>query len=287
MSAKILDGKKVAAEVYTELKSATSKLANKPVLAVVLVGEDPASSVYVRMKEKRAIENGFGSIVHKLDVSISEAELLALIDEMNNAEDIHGILVQLPLPKHISEEKIVAAIIPKKDADCFNPYNIGLLNSGYPAVLSCTPAGVMEILDYYHIPLEGKKVVVVGRSNIVGKPVASLLLARNATVTICHSRTVNLADEVKQADVLVVAIGIPGFIKGSMIKQGAVVVDVGINRIDTPETEKGYRLVGDVAYEEATEVSGWITPVPGGVGAMTIAMLLKNTLSLYQLSLGK
>jgi len=287
MIAKILDGKKVADEVYATLKSATAKLAEKPFLAVILVGEDPASRVYVKMKEKRAIANGFGSIVKRLDVSTTEDELLALIAEMNQSDSIHGILVQLPLPKHISEDKIVAAVNPKKDVDCFNPYNIGLLSIGSPAILPCTPAGVMEILDYYDIPLEGKKVVVVGRSNIVGKPLAALLLAQNATVNICHSRTVNLAAEVKQADVLIAAVGIPEFIKGSMIKEGAVVVDVGINRVEAPETEKGYYLVGDVAYDEAREVSSWITPVPGGVGAMTIAMLLKNTLSLYKLNSGK
>ncbi|HEX9874102.1 MAG TPA: bifunctional methylenetetrahydrofolate dehydrogenase/methenyltetrahydrofolate cyclohydrolase FolD [Deferrimonas sp.] len=271
---KIIDGKAIAAQMrqgiaedVTVLKAAGTI----PGLAVVLVGEDPASRVYVSMKEKACEQTGIYSAEHKLSVETTEAELLALIDELNGDGRIDGILVQLPLPAHIDESKVLEAISPKKDVDGFHPYNVGRLVTGKPLFQPCTPYGVMKMLEYAGVKLSGKNVVVVGRSNIVGKPLALMCLAQNATVTICHSRTVDLPDQVRRADVVIAAIGRPEMIKGDWLKEGAVVIDVGVNRVG----EK--KLVGDVEFASALPRVSAITPVPGGVGPMTITMLLYNT----------
>lgn len=271
---KIIDGKAIAAQMrqgiaedVTVLKAAGTI----PGLAVVLVGEDPASRVYVSMKEKACEQTGIYSAEHKLSVETTEAELLALIDELNGDGRIDGILVQLPLPAHIDESKVLEAISPKKDVDGFHPYNVGRLVTGKPLFQPCTPYGVMKMLEYSGVKLSGKNVVVVGRSNIVGKPLALMCLAQNATVTICHSRTVDLPDQVRRADVVIAAIGRPEMIKGDWLKEGAVVIDVGVNRVG----EK--KLVGDVEFASALPRVSAITPVPGGVGPMTITMLLYNT----------
>lgn len=275
MKAHILDGKKVAADVVASIKKEVEEIKAQgkhvPGLAVVLVGENPASKVYVGQKEKKCKEVGFNSFLHKLPASTTEEELLKLIDTLNNDRAVDGILVQLPLPEQINTDKVLMAIAPSKDVDGFHPVNMGNLVTGLPAVHPCTPKGIMYILDAYNIDIEGKHAVVVGRSNIVGKPIAHLLLDRNATVTICHSRTKDLAAIVRQADIVVAAVGRPRMITASMVKEGAVVIDVGINRL-----EDG--LVGDVDFEGVAEVASWITPVPGGVGPLTIAMLLQNAL---------
>jgi len=241
-------------------------------LAVVQVGEDPASSVYVNHKKKACVEAGFNSYGYNLDENTTQEELLKLVDELNNDENVHGILCQLPLPKHMNEFEVLCAVSPDKDVDGFHPYNVGLLSVGKKALVSCTPAGVVEMLERSDIEISGKECVIIGRSNIVGKPVAQLMLAKNATVTIAHSRTKNLKEVSKRADILIVAIGKACFVNEEFIKEGAVVVDVGINR-----NEDG-KLVGDVDYDSAIKVAGAITPVPFGVGPMTITMLLKNTL---------
>jgi len=272
---KIIDGKAIAAQMREEIAAGTAQLKDKgvtPGLAVVLVGEDPASQVYVRMKEQACEKAGIFSDEHKLPATTTEAQLLALIDELNNDSRIDGILVQLPLPGHIDEGKILEAISPQKDVDGFHPYNVGRLVTGNPLFRPCTPYGVMKMLEYSKVDLNGKEVVVVGRSNIVGKPVALMCLAEHATVTICHSRTKDLAAQVGKADVVIAAVGRPEMIKGDWIKPGAVVIDVGVNRVG----EK--KLVGDVEFEAAKERASAITPVPGGVGPMTITMLLFNTL---------
>ncbi|MGI9861205.1 bifunctional methylenetetrahydrofolate dehydrogenase/methenyltetrahydrofolate cyclohydrolase FolD [Moorella naiadis] len=274
MSAQILDGKKIAEEVRAEVKEEVARLKAEginPGLAVVLVGEDPASQVYVRNKHRACEEVGIYSAVYRLPAETSQDELLKLIDQLNKDPQIHGILVQLPLPRHIDEKTVIDAIALQKDVDGFSPANVGNLVIGDKCFYPCTPHGCMVLLDKAGIDPKGKKAVVVGRSNIVGKPVAMMLLARHATVTICHSRTRDLAAECRQADILIAAVGKPEMITGDMIKEGAVVIDVGINRI----AEK--KLVGDVHFESASRKAGWITPVPGGVGPMTIAMLLKNT----------
>ena len=276
--AKILDGKETARKIREELKARCAILKEKgvvPGLAVVLVGNDPASAIYVGQKEKACAEVGFKSFRHELLADAAEPELFALVDRLNGDPSVHGILVQLPLPKGLSADRTIERIDPCKDVDGFHPLNAGLLACGLPGVVPCTPKGVMRLLRDHGIPLEGKKAVVVGRSNIVGKPMAQLLLAANMTVTVCHSRTPDLAAETLQADVLVVAAGKPGIVDGSMVKEGAVVVDVGIHR--TPEG-----IVGDVKFDEAAERASWITPVPGGVGPLTIAMLLENTLELAE-----
>lgn len=276
--AKILDGKETARKIREELKARCAVLKEKgvvPGLAVVLVGNDPASAIYVGQKEKACAEVGFKSFRHELPADTAEPELFGLIDRLNGDPSVHGILVQLPLPKGLSADRTIGRIDPGKDVDGFHPLNAGLLACGLPGVVPCTPKGVMRLLRDHGIPLEGKKAVVVGRSNIVGKPMAQLLLAANMTVTVCHSRTPDLAAETLQADVLVVAAGKPGIVDGSMVKEGAVVVDVGIHR--TPEG-----IVGDVKFDEAAERASWITPVPGGVGPLTIAMLLENTLELAE-----
>jgi len=274
--AEIINGREIAAKIRAEITAYARKLKDDhgitPGLAVVLVGEDPASKVYVGMKEKACQEAGFYSAEHKLAVDTPEEELLELIDRLNNDDKVHGILVQLPLPKHIDESKVLEAISPSKDVDGFHPYNVGLLMIGKPSFKPCTPYGVMKMLEYSGIEVEGKEAVIVGRSNIVGKPIAMMLLQKNATVTICHSRTKDLKEKVKGADIVIAAVGVPEMVKGDWIKEGAVVIDVGVNRVG----EK--KLVGDVEFEAASKVASAITPVPGGVGPMTITMLLYNTL---------
>lgn len=275
MSAQLIDGKAIAQEIRKEIKEKVGRLkeqGKQPGLAVVLVGDNPASQTYVSSKEKACIEVGMYSEVHRLSGETSEAELLGLIDRLNASEQIHGILVQLPLPKHIEEKKVIDRILPDKDVDGFHPINVGDLFTNTARFVACTPRGCIELLDRMGVEISGKKAVVIGRSNIVGKPVAMLLLHRNATVTICHSKTPDLQKECLEADILVVAIGRAGMITGDMVKPGAVVIDVGINR-----NEEG-KLVGDVHFASAKEAAGMITPVPGGVGPMTIAMLLLNTL---------
>lgn len=272
---KIIDGKQIAADLREEIKSGVTELKAShvtPGLAVVLVGDDPASRVYVSMKEKACEQTGIFSDEHKLSAETSEAELLQLVEQLNNDTRIDGILVQLPLPGHIDESKVLEAISPQKDVDGFHPYNVGRLVTGNPLFQPCTPYGVMKMLEHIGYDLTGKEVVVVGRSNIVGKPVALMCLAKHATVTLCHSRTRDLAEKVGRADVVIAAVGVPEMVKGEWIKPGAVVIDVGVNRVG----EK--KLVGDVEYEVAIERAAAITPVPGGVGPMTITMLLYNTL---------
>jgi len=274
MTARILDGKKLSAEIRASVKEETAFLREKgivPGLAVVLVGDDPASKVYVGQKEKGCLEAGFASFLHRLPDSTTQEELLDLIGRLNGDASVHGILVQLPLPRQIDPDTVLAAIRPEKDVDGFHPVNVGRLVAGLPACEPCTSKGILRLLKSTGIPLAGKEAVVIGRSNIVGKPVALMLLAESATVTVCHSRTKDLAEHVRRADILVAAIGKPRFVTADMVKEGAVVVDVGINRL-----EEG--LVGDVDFGPVSEKAAWITPVPGGVGPMTIAMLLENTL---------
>lgn len=279
MTAIRIDGNALAAKVRDRIAAEVSALKARgvtPGLAVVLVGEDPASQVYVRNKVAACAKVGMHSVMHKLPAATTEAELLALIDSLNRDATIHGILVQLPLPKHITEKKVLEAVAAHKDVDGFHAENVGALMIGEPRFVSCTPAGCMEMLrDIGMTDLRGKHAVVVGRSNIVGKPMAMLLLHANATVTICHSGTKDLEAQCRQADILVAAVGRPRFIKADMVKPGAVVIDVGINRL--PESEGG-KLVGDVDFDAVNEVAGYLTPVPGGVGPMTITMLLQNTL---------
>jgi methylenetetrahydrofolate dehydrogenase (NADP+) / methenyltetrahydrofolate cyclohydrolase len=285
--AQIIDGKAIAESVRDEITQRAAKLLEKsgkqPGLAVVLVGEDPASQVYVRNKDRAAEACGFHSVKHALPTDTSETDVLSLVDQLNNDPDIHGILVQLPLPDHIDESKVLRLIRPEKDVDGFHPVNVGLLTAGErsSALVPCTPAGSIVLLKRtLGNTLSGKNAVVVGRSNIVGKPMASLLLQESCTVTIAHSRTRNLPDVVKAADIVVAAVGRPEMIKGDWIAPGATVIDVGINRVPAPERGEGkMRLVGDVAFDEAVGHAGAITPVPGGVGPMTIAMLMANTLT--------
>ena len=275
MPATIIDGKQVQASIREELAKKVQELKAKhgltPGIGVILVGEDPASQSYVKSKEKTANELGYYSKTIRVPVETTEAEVLKLVGEFNKDPQIHGILVQLPLPPHINENAIIFAIDPKKDVDGFHPVNIGKLHMGEECFVPCTPAGVMELLKRTGVELKGKNAVVVGRSNLVGKPVSMLLLAQHATVTICHSRTKDLAAECRRADVLVAAVGKAKMITADMIKPGAVVIDVGVNRVE------GGKLVGDVDFEGAVNVASAITPVPGGVGPMTIGMLMKNT----------
>ncbi len=274
--AKLIDGKAIAAEIRREIASDTEKFKKEngyaPGLAVVIVGEDPASQVYVRNKHRACEEVGFHSKGYELPATTDEATLLALIDDLNRDESIHGILVQLPLPRHLDEEKILLAIDPRKDVDAFHPYNVGHVMIGNYDFLPCTPAGVMALLERNGVEIEGKECVVVGRSNIVGKPQALLLLEKNGTVTICHSRTKNLKEVCKRADILVAAIGKPEYFDASYVKEGAVVIDVGMNC--RPADGK---LCGDVDFASVEPIASAITPVPGGVGPMTITMLMKNT----------
>jgi methylenetetrahydrofolate dehydrogenase (NADP+)/methenyltetrahydrofolate cyclohydrolase len=286
MPAQIINGRKISEEIKKEVKQKKEALFNEtgivPGLAFILVGDNPASQVYVNMKGKACEELGFYSVTIKLPAQTTEDELIEKIKALNNDSKIHGILVQLPLPAHIDEQKVLQAIDPIKDVDGFHPVNVGKLVIGLDTYLPCTPAGIQELLKRSDINPSGKHVVIVGRSNIVGKPIANILLQKrdwaNATVTVCHTGTRDISYFTRQADILIVAMGKPEFIRGDMIKPGAVVIDVGVNRIDDPNAEKGYRIVGDVHFESAFEVAGAITPVPGGVGPMTIAMLMKNTL---------
>ena len=278
----IIDGSKIAQDIRSEVREETSVLKEKtgivPGLAVVLVGEDPASQIYVGRKAKACAEVGFLSREFRLPADTSEAKLLGLINDLNHDRLIHGILVQLPLPKHIATDKIIAAIDPHKDVDGFHPVNVGGLVTGSPLFVPCTPRGIMELIDRTGIVLAGKDAVVVGRSNIVGKPMALLLLAQNATVTMCHSKTKDLPKVTARADVLIAAVGRARMITADMVKEGAVVIDVGVNRLDNG------KLVGDVAFDEVAARASFITPVPGGVGPMTIAMLMKNTLDAARMS---
>ena len=282
--AKIIDGKAFAANLRESLARRAGVLKEKhglvPGLAVVLVGEDPASQVYVRNKAKQTVEVGFQSFEHKLDTDTPEADLLALVEKLNGDEAVHGILVQLPLPGHIDSQKVLDSIDPSKDVDGFHAINIGRLWSGMEALVPCTPLGCSLMLKDTLGDLSGLNAVIVGRSNIVGKPMAALLIKESCTVTICHSRTKDLAGVCREADILVAAVGRAEMVRGDWIKPGATVIDVGINRVDAPAKGEGKtRLVGDVAFDEASQVAGAITPVPGGVGPMTIACLLVNTLS--------
>lgn len=271
----LIDGKKVSQHIREDVTTEVETLRNKsgitPGLAAVLVGDNPASEIYVRNKRKACEQVGIYSEEHRLSKETTQSELLSLIDTLNQDENIHGILVQLPLPEQIDSTTILRSVSPLKDVDGFHPENVGLLVEGNPRFVSCTPNGIMKMLDFYNIEIKGKEAVVVGRSNIVGKPTAVLLLHRHATVTICHSRTIRLDEVTRRADILVAAIGRPHFITGDMVKEGAVVIDVGINR------NKEGKLIGDVDFEKVKEKASYITPVPGGVGPMTIAMLLWNT----------
>lgn len=276
MTAQLIDGKKISQQILQDIAERVQQRINnqlrRPCLAVVLVGEDPASAVYVRNKKRACETTGFESRSYELPAQTSEEELLALIDEMNADRDIDGILIQLPLPKHINSQLVLERIVPHKDVDGFHPYNIGRLVVKMPLMRPCTPKGVMTLLDAYGINVIGKKAVIVGASNIVGRPQALELLLARATVTICHSATQNLAEEVAAADIVVVGVGKPNFVKGEWIKPGAVVIDVGINRLENGQ------LCGDVEFAVACEQAAMITPVPGGVGPMTIATLMENTL---------
>ncbi|GHU88603.1 bifunctional protein FolD [Spirochaetia bacterium] len=281
MSAIIIDGKAISLKVREEMKRRSNALKLQgiiPCLAVILVGEDPASLSYVTAKEKALAETEMASRDFRLPASTTEAELLALISRLNADASVHGILVQLPLPAHISEERVITAIDPLKDVDGFHPVSVGNMVLGRPGFLPCTPHGVLVLLRELRIPTAGAHAVVLGRSNIVGKPLANLLARRdvNATVTICHTGTKDLSAITRQADILIAAVGRAGLVTADMVKEGAAVIDVGVNRVTDPSAKKGYRLRGDVDYEAVAEKAAWITPVPGGVGPMTIAMLLQN-----------
>ena len=279
MKNNILDGKVVSAaikkEIAEEICFVSKETGLHPGLATILVGDDPASMIYVRNKKRACSETGIQSFEHNLNSDITERELLNLLKELNENQEINGILIQLPLPSHIREQVVLEAIHPDKDIDGFHPYNVGKLMVGKGFLLPCTPAGIIELLDRNGVKIEGKKAVILGRSNIVGKPSAIMLLQRNATVTICHSKTKNLEEVTSQADILLAAIGVPEFVKKDMVKEGAIVVDVGINRIDK-------KLVGDVDFNTVSQKASLITPVPGGIGPMTIAMLMKNALIAFK-----
>lgn len=276
MNTVLLDGKGTSKQIKDELKAQVGLLAEKgivPTLAVVIVGEDPASHVYVRSKKRACEYIGIRSLSYELPEDTSEEKLLELVQELNKRDDVNGILVQLPLPKQISDDKVIMAIDPAKDVDGFHPVSVGNLSIGNPGFISCTPYGIMELLKRYQVPIEGKNCVIVGRSNIVGKPISMLLLRENGTVTICHSRTKDLKGVCKEADILIAAIGRPKMITAEYVKEGAVVVDVGINRLEDGS------LCGDVDFEGVKGLTSYITPVPGGVGPMTIAMLMSNVVS--------
>ena len=280
MAAVLIDGKALAAKTKEEVRAEAAALTRKPGLAVILVGEDPASRVYVTSKRKDCEECGFYSEEYALPASTSQRELLELIDTLNKRADIDGILTQLPLPKGLDEKEVLLAIHPNKDVDCFHPYNVGKLTIGEPVFQPCTPGGIMEMLNEYHIDPAGKRCVVLGRSNIVGKPMALLLLHANGTVVICHSKTPDMKALAASADILVSAVGKTGLVTADMVKEGAVVIDVAMNRNDAG------KLCGDVCFAEVAEKASYITPVPGGVGPMTRAMLMKNTLTAAKLHLG-
>ena len=278
----ILDGKQLSQQIRAEVAASVKALASAgqkpPGLAVIIVGDDKASRVYVNSKKKACEEAGIYSREIKLDDQTTQAGLLEEIRKLNHDPQIHGILLQLPLPSHLDEFEALQAIDPRKDVDGFHPVNVGYLHLGVDTFVPCTPLGVMEMLKRYKVPIEGKTALVIGRSNIVGKPMAALLTKANATVTVAHSRTRDLSALISAADIIVAGLGKPEFVKGEWVKPGSVVIDVGINSVDDPSSSKGFRLVGDVEYEPAAQRAGYITPVPGGVGPMTIAMLLANTL---------
>ncbi len=296
VSAKIIDGKAVARQIESEVATEIRRLAYAPGLTAVRVGDDPASEVYVRGKAKKADELGLRGTQRIFPEELSEADLLAEVAALNADNQVDGILVQLPLPKHIDPKKIIEAIDPAKDVDGFHPFNVGMLHLGRPTLVPCTPAGVMRLIDSTGVNIEGMNAVVIGRSDIVGKPMAALLVQRSATVTICHSRTRDLGGVIRQADLVVAAVGRPLLVTAEMVKPGAVVIDVGMNRVDSSFagrlahdaeksktlTKNGTVLVGDVDFARVREVAGWITPVPGGVGPMTIAMLMQNTVTAAQ-----
>lgn len=280
--AQIIDGKKVSASVKDELRNKADLLKKDgivPGLAVILVGDDPASHTYVRNKTKACADLGYYSEEYKLKEQTTQKELMDLIDSLNADERIHGILVQLPLPEHLDKKQVIDRILPEKDVDAFHPINVGKIMTGNFDFVPCTPAGVLELLHYYNIEIEGKRCVVIGRSDIVGKPQAMLMLHENATVTICHSKTENLKEITRLADILISSVGRAGFVTADMVKKDAVVIDVGMNR------DENGKLCGDVCFEEVEKIASFITPVPGGVGPMTIAMLMKNTLTAAQKTL--
>jgi len=284
VAAKIIDGRQIAAQMREELKQRIAVLRQRgiqPGLAVILAGDDPASQSYVKSKAKACAEIGIYSVDNRLPAEISEEELLSRIEQFNRNERIHGILVQLPLPEHIDEMRVLMAISPEKDVDGFHPVNVGKMVIGQRCFLPCTPHGIVQMLVRSGVQLEGAEVVIVGRSNIVGKPLANLLIQKsrlgNATVTVCHTKTRNLAEHVQRADIVIAAAGRPRTITAEMVREGAVVIDVGVNRVEDPAAKNGYRLVGDVDFESVQQKAAMITPVPGGVGPMTITMLLYNT----------
>lgn len=284
MSAAILSGKEISQKILEELKSEVSALKDQginPGLAVIRVGDDPASVAYVNGKKRDAEKIGIKSYEYILPESTSQNELCDIIDKLNGDDNVHGILVQLPLPSHIDEQEIIQRISPDKDVDGFHPVNVGKMVIGQDAFLPCTPFGIVKMLEYAGIETRGKHTVVIGRSNIVGKPIANLMLQKrnpgNSTVTVCHTATSNMSDYTLQADILIVAAGRPAVVKADMVKPGAVVIDVGINRVEDASSPRGYRLVGDVDFDSVAEKASWITPVPGGVGLMTRAMLMYNT----------
>ena len=290
MTATIIDGKSLSQSIRENIKQQIAERVarglNSPGLATILVGNNPASRTYVRNKHRACEDVGIRNISHELPEETSQEDLEALIKKLNDDPEVTGILLQLPLPRHLDEESLLAAIKLTKDVDGFNPINVGriALRGLAPVFVPCTPAGIMEMLKEYNAPIQGANAVVIGRSNIVGMPVSLLLTKENATVTICHSKTRDLATITRNADILIAAIGKPGFVTADMVKPGAYVIDVGINSVDDPSRKSSYRLVGDVAYDEVVEVAGAITPVPGGVGPMTIAMLLKNTMHALELA---
>lgn len=285
----IIDGKKISDEIKSELKikveEAKSKGLGVPGLTAILVGEDPASQVYVNSKKKACEKIGMNSVVEILPEKTTETELIEIVRKYNADKNTNGILVQLPLPSHISEQKVIEAILPEKDVDGFHPVNVGKLVIGLETFYPCTPYGIVELLKRYKIETSGKHVVVVGRSNIVGKPIANMLLQKkenaNSIVTVVHSAAKDISGFTKQADILIAAIGKPNFITAGMVKEDVTVIDVGINRIDSPESKKGYKIVGDVDFDSVSQKAAYITPVPGGVGRMTIAMLLQNTYNAF------
>lgn len=282
----IIDGKAIAAEIKKEIAAEVNKIIAKggkrPHLAAILVGHDGGSETYVAHKVRACEECGFTSTLIRYEDDITEETLLAKVEELNNDADVDGFIVQLPLPKHIDEQKVIEAIDYRKDVDGFHPINAGRLSIGLPCYLSATPNGILELLRRYNIDTKGKKCVVLGRSNIVGKPVANLMLQKgtpgDATVTVCHSRTANIAEECRQADIIIAALGQPHFVKAEMVKEGAVIIDVGTTRVPTTETKSGFRLMGDVDFPNVSPKCSYITPVPGGVGPMTIVSLMQNTL---------
>lgn len=281
----IIDGKKVAADIKQEIAAEVKEIiahgGKRPHLAAILVGHDGGSETYVANKVKACEECGFVSTLIRYEDDVTEAELLRKIDELNQNDDVDGFIVQLPLPRHIDEQKVIEAINPKKDVDGFHPINVGKMSLGLPCFVSATPNGIIELLKYYHIETSGKKCVVLGRSNIVGKPMAQLMIQKNigdATVTICHSHSKTLKEECRKADIIIAAIGQPEFVTADMVKEGAVIIDVGTTRVPDATKKKGFRLCGDVKFDEVAEKCSFITPVPGGVGPMTICSLMQNTL---------